>query len=314
MSRKADMTQAEPTKNQIPDGLKDLFWDFLDYLRYERKLSDHTISAYHNDLTVFLGGAGKDRVAEIRQNEIVRFLEMQTEKGVKERSQARRISALRQFFKFLVKRGKLEDNPVDLIRNPRQEKRLPRTLNEAQITRLLLAPSSDTSRGLRDRAMLEVLYATGLRVSELIRLSFNQVRLDPGFLMIMGKGKKERIVPIGDQAKIHLKRYVNEGRPELSKRPNSFIFLNRYGEPMTRQAFWQIIKKHALESDISRTLISPHVVRHSFATHLLNHGADLRAIQMMLGHSDLSTTQIYTEIARERLKQIHRDYHPLEGG
>ncbi len=307
------MAKKEPGKYVIPAGMQQAREAFIRFLQYERKLSLHTVTAYNKDLEQFLSFAGRERPERIVSADISAFLRAQQEAGVQERSQARKVSALRQFFKFLVKRNYIPKNPADLIESPRQVKRLPKTINESQITRLLSAPPADTPRGLRDRAMLELLYATGLRVSELIRLTFNQVRLDPGILIVLGKGRKERLVPMGGQARHHLSRYLEDGRPALLKKPANYLFLNRYGGPMTRQAFWQIIKKYAVEIDMDRKQVSPHVVRHSFATHLLNHGADLRAIQMMLGHADLSTTQIYTEVARERLKQIHQAYHPLEG-
>ncbi len=287
--------------------------EFENYLKYERKLSNHTAEAYLRDLAQFFRFSGKDP-AETDGGDLAGFLRFLTERGVKERSQARKVSALKQFFKRLVKLGALRESPLARIISPQQPKSLPKTLNEDQVTRLLLAPSADSPFGLRDRAMLETLYATGLRVSELVNLTFSQTRLDPGLLFVLGKGRKERIVPLSGEAKRHIERYLREGRPHLAKRPNDYLFLNRFGGPMTRQAFWQIVKKYALEIDVARAKISPHVVRHSFATHLLNHGADLRAIQLMLGHADLSTTQIYTEVAKERLKRVHQQFHPLEGG
>ncbi|MDJ0840079.1 MAG: site-specific tyrosine recombinase XerD [Acidobacteriota bacterium] len=298
----------------LPPGLVRPLREFHTYLAFERKLSEHTVAAYIRDLVQFLVFVPVEAVRLITREHILHFLADLNKVGIKERSQARKISAIRQFFRFLVKRFVIEQNPTDLIDNPQQVRTLPKTISEEAITKLLLAPSADSALGLRDRAMLELLYATGLRVSELINLRFSQVRLDPGLLIIMGKGRKERLVPLGSKAREHLERYLQDGRPALIRGATETVFLSRFGSAMTRQAFWQIIKKHALEVGISPKLVSPHVVRHCFATHLLNHGADLRAIQMMLGHSDLSTTQIYTEVARERLKAIHESYHPLEGG
>ena len=295
------------------EELQSLLTEFLNFLRFERKLSPHTLDAYERDLLQFFEGVGPRPLVEIGPSHIADFLKRQNQAGNKERSQARKISALRQFYRFLVKRKGLQVNPVECIRNPRQEKRLPKTINEEQVTRLLSAPSADSAMGLRDRAMLEVLYATGLRVSELVSLCLNQIRMEPGLLIVLGKGKKERVIPMGSEAKTHLSRYLSRGRPELLRQPVDAVFLSRFGRAMSRQAFWQHIKKYAVFAGIHSQLVSPHVLRHCFATHLLNHGADLRAIQLMLGHSDLSTTQIYTEVARERLSRIHRSFHPLEG-
>ena len=286
---------------------------FSNYLRFERKLSDHTVVAYLNDLDQFIEGSGHRDLTRVDERDLQRFLQTETERGIDIRSQARKLSSLRQFFRFLMKRDVISINPVDKIHSPHQVKRLPKTVNEKQITQLLAAPPSDTAAGLRDKAMLELLYATGLRVTELVTLNFNQVRMDPGILLVMGKGRKERLVPLGSRARQALDAYLKRGRPALAKLPNETLFLSRFGRGMSRQAFWQLVKKYALLAGLSPKQVSPHVLRHSFATHLLNHGADLRAIQMMLGHSDLSTTQIYTEVARERLKAVHARFHPLEG-
>jgi len=309
----SDKAKKTATLETLPAGLREPLWHFRNYLEYERKMSQNTVVAYVRDLVQFLDFVPCRRIEEIGQRHIQQFLEQLRQWGIKERSQARKVSALRRFFGFLTKRAMLSEDPVEKISNPRQVRTLPKTINEKLITQLLMAPD-DSAFGLRDRAMLEVLYATGLRVSELINLQFGQVRLDPGLLIVMGKGRKERLVPLGSQARKHLLVYIQEGRPSLLKRPTDMLFLSRLGAAMSRQAFWQLIKKYALETGISPKLVSPHVVRHCFATHLLNHGADLRAIQMMLGHSDLSTTQIYTEVARERLRTVHERYHPLEGG
>lgn len=302
-----------PKKEPLPQGLSNPLWEFLHYVKFQKKLSDNTVSAYRKDLEQFLGDLACHHPSGIQTSHIMKFLRGQRRAGNTHSSQARKLSALRQFFKFLHKMKVIDKDPIEYVENPRKEKRLPKVINEKQITQLLLAPPSDTPFGLRDKAMLEVLYATGLRVSELVNLTFNQMRLDMGLLMVMGKGRKERLVPLGAKAQEHIRNYLELARPTLLKAPNNDVFLNRFGRAMTRQAFWMIIKKYALEIDIEQKQVSPHVVRHSFATHLLNHGADLRAIQMMLGHADLSTTQIYTEVARERLKTVHQTYHPLEG-
>jgi len=286
--------------------------EFVNYLRFERKLSEHTAAAYAQDLSQFMAFLGK-APEQAGAGEISAFLQSLADQGIGARSQARKVSSLKQFYKRLVKLGRIEESPLATVASPQQSKSLPKTINETQVTQLLRAPALDSPFGLRDRAMLETLYATGLRVSELVGLTFGQTRLEPGLLIIVGKGRKERIVPLGGEARKFLRRYLRDGRPLLADQASDCVFLNRFGNGMTRQAFWQIIKKYALEIGIPREKISPHVVRHSFATHLLNHGADLRAIQLMLGHADLSTTQIYTEVAKERLRRVHRQFHPLEG-
>lgn len=308
------MSRSEERRLMLAPSLELSLDAFIDYVRYERKLSSNTVEAYQADLEQFLSMVPHNRPEEITESDVQQFLESQSEGGVKGRSQARRLSSLRGYFKMLLRRGEIEVSPLETIDSPRTEKRLPKTINEKQITELLLAPSLDSPMGLRDRAMLELMYATGLRVSELIAMTFSQLRLEPGIVIVMGKGQKERLVPLGSEAKRFIVKYLEEGRPAMIKRPTNFLFLNRFGSDMTRQAFWQIIKKYALEISIDRKHISPHVLRHSFATHLLNHGADLRAIQMMLGHASLSTTEIYTAVAKERLKAVHQQYHPLEGG
>jgi len=302
-----------PPREPLPATLAEPLTAFADHLRFERKLSPHTVEAYTRDLTRFLGQLPVARVSEVTRAHVLDYVDSLRSAGLKERSQARKISAARQFFRYLIKTGVLEADPTALVDNPRRTHRLPKTINEATVTRLLTAPPADTPFGLRDRAMLEVLYATGLRVSELVNLRFDQVRLEPGLLIIMGKGRKERLVPLGSKALEQLTLYLDHGRPALTKGVTDAVFLNRFGRAMTRQAFWQHIKRYALEVGISPKQVSPHVIRHCFATHLLDHGADLRAIQMMLGHADLSTTQIYTEVARARLEAIHRRFHPLEG-
>lgn len=305
--------QPVPAPLALPDGLAVPLKRFRNYLAFERKLSQNTVVAYIMDLTQFFEGLTVSSAGEISREHILSYLTDLRGAGVKERSQARKLSAIRQFFKFLLRREEIEEDPSSLIDNPRPVKTLPKVINESAVSKLLGAPSSESPLGLRDRAMLELLYASGLRVSELINLRFAHVRLDPGILVVMGKGGKERLVPMGGEARQHLQNYLDFGRPILLKRATDTLFLSTRGGAMTRQAFWHIVKKYALQVGIERRLISPHVVRHCFATHLLNHGADLRAIQMMLGHADLSTTQIYTEVARERLKTIHERFHPLEG-
>jgi len=300
-------------REAIPNHALASLDSFTFYLRYERKLSALTQEAYRMDVAQFLAYQRPNPLSDLGDfnwADYALYLQSQ-EVGIK--SQARKLSAIKHYFKFLVREGVLPESPLTKIKQPRAEKKLPKTLSEENVTRLLNAPNCDEPKGLRDRAMLEILYATGIRVSELVGLRFSQLRSDPGVLFIIGKGNKERVIPYGQQGRVALERYLSEGRPSFVKKASEFVFLNRFGNPMSRQAFWQHLKQYALLIGLERKLVSPHVLRHSFATHLLNHGADLRAIQMMLGHSDLSTTQIYTEIARERLKLVHGKYHPLEG-
>lgn len=296
-----------------PTEIDRAFQAFINHIAYEKKRSQNTVAAYRQDLEQFFEGIEAERIHLIGRDHIKAYLVQLAGAGISASSQARKLTAIKQFFKFLVLREQIEESPADRIERPKQGQPLPKTISEAWVTSLLQAPQTDSARGLRDRALLEVLYATGLRVSELVNLQRNQVRLNPGVLIVMGKGGKERLVPIGSKALTALRDYLDSGRPELLKKPTDSIFLNRNGGTLSRVGFWKIIKAYATFIGMPTELISPHVLRHSFATHLLNHGADLRAIQMMLGHSDLATTQIYTAVAKERLKQVHQKYHPLEG-
>ena len=226
-------------------------------------------------------------------------------------SQARYLSTLRRFYRYQLARGQRSDDPTLKIAMPTQPSRLPKVISEAQVERLLAAPQLDTTLGQRDRTMLETLYATGLRVSELVGLRLHEVSLDMGVVRIFGKGGKERLVPLGEEARDWLQRFLTEGRPALlAGRQSEDLFVTARGSAMTRQAFWQLIKRYALQAGMDPARLSPHVLRHAFATHLLNHGADLRVVQLLLGHSDISTTQIYTHVARERLKSLHAQHHP----
>jgi integrase/recombinase XerD len=225
-------------------------------------------------------------------------------------STARLLSSLKRFYQFLVREGKREIDPTLNIDAPKRARPLPKNLTEADVEKLLAAPDVDTALGLRDRAMLEILYASGLRVSELISMKTAQLSHDMGVVRILGKGSKERLVPVGEEALSWIRRYVAQSRGVLLEaRTSDALFVTARAAPMTRQAFWQLIKRYALQAGIATTL-SPHTLRHAFATHLLNHGADLRVVQMLLGHADISTTQIYTHVARERLKQLHAKHHP----
>jgi integrase/recombinase XerD len=226
------------------------------------------------------------------------------------RSIARNLSAVKMFYRFLVSDGKIQGNPARLLSAPKLPRRLPDVLSSEEVERLLAQPDAPTGRGKRDRAMLELLYATGLRVSELVNLKMANINLEAGYVRTVGKGSKERMVPVGTKALEALKEYLTQGRASfMKKRTSSYLFLNPRGKPLTRQGFWKIIKRYGLAAGI-RKKITPHSLRHSFASHLLEHGADLRSVQIMLGHSDISTTQIYTHVTRERLKQIHEKHHP----
>ena len=284
--------------------------EFIDLSWMERGLAAATLSAYRGDLVQFsswlsIRGSGLE---EARRLDVLDFL---TEHAYQPpRTIARRLSALRRFYRYLEREGRIADNPCDRIDAPRLGRPLPDALTEKEVERLIGAPDVDTALGLRDRAMLEVLYATGLRVSELVGLRSEQVNSTQGVLRVVGKGDKERLVPLGEQAVDWLERFFERGRAEiLGAKPSPALFPTGRGRAMTRQAFWYLIKRYARRAGISRD-ISPHTLRHAFATHLLDHGADLRVVQMLLGHRDISTTQIYTHVARERLKVLHARHHP----
>ncbi|HPB75090.1 MAG TPA: site-specific tyrosine recombinase XerD [Chromatiaceae bacterium] len=287
---------------------------FADALWLERGLSANTLAAYQSDLRAFAAwlererkGLALDRASRL---EVLDYLTLLARQGVKPRSAARRLSCLRQFYQYLLRLGTIHEDPSARVDAPRLGRPLPRTLTEAEVERLLAAPDAQDPRGHRDRTMLEVLYATGLRVSELVDLQPGQVSLTQGLVRVMGKGGKERLVPLGEEAITWLADFLRGPRQDLlGGRLSDYLFPTGRSDHMTRQAFWQLIKRYALEAGIHKEL-SPHTLRHAFATHLLNHGADLRVVQMLLGHSDLSTTQIYTHVARERLKQLHARHHP----
>ena len=284
--------------------------EYIDLSWMESGLSAATLSAYRGDLSQFsrwLCGRGR-ALEEARRLDVLDFLGDHAHWPP--RTIARRLSALRRFYRHLEREGRVASNPCDRIDAPRLGRPLPEVLTEQEVERLLAAPDIATALGTRDRAMLEVLYATGLRVSELVRLRADQVNLLQGVLRVVGKGGKERLVPLGEPAVDWLERFLDRGRAEiLGPRVTSALFPTGRGRGMTRQAFWHLIKRHARQAGISRE-ISPHTLRHAFATHLLDHGADLRVVQMLLGHRDISTTQIYTHIARERLKVLHARHHP----
>ncbi len=285
---------------------------YLESLAVERGLSRNTVDGYRNDLSR-LGEAlakkgGRDLLAALPADLSAHMRDLQRQ-GLSPRSSARALSAIRGFYEHLVTAGERKDNPAVNLLPPKLWKPLPKVLSEDEVEALLAAPDVGTPLGLRDRAMLELLYATGLRVSELVGLTLPQLRLDVGFLIAFGKGSKERVVPVGEQAETWVQRYLREIRPELARGRHQAVFANKNGDPMSRVGFWMLIKKYGLKAGL-RAEISPHVLRHSFATHLLEHGADLRAVQTMLGHSDISTTQIYTHIHQQRLKSLYDRFHP----
>jgi len=294
-------------------GEREVIEGFADILWMERGLSANTLSAYQSDLRAFTLWLGRERghgLAEASRIDLLDYLAVLSLAGRKPRSAARLVSCLRQFYQHLLRQGLIAEDPSARLDAPKLGRPLPKTLTEAEVDALLTAPPTDDPRGQRDRTMLEVLYATGLRVTELVTLTPQSVSLVQGVVRVVGKGDKERLVPLGEEAVAWLDRYLAAARPDiLQGRVCGYLFPTSRSCCMTRQAFWLLIKRYALEAGISKTL-SPHTLRHAFATHLLNHGADLRVVQMLLGHSDLSTTQIYTHVARERLKQVHARHHP----
>jgi len=313
--------RAHPSPPEVPDIAaedRELIEFFLERAWSELGLSDNTLASYRLDLEGFARwlGAHASSLARAGREELFRYLGERgakggaSGKGYKARSNARLLSSLRHFYRAMVRDGRIGADPTLLLDAPKLPRSLPKALAESEIEGLLHAPA-ETPIGLRDRAMLELMYASGLRVSELVGITSAQVNLRQGVLRVVGKGGKERLVPLGDEAAHWLNRYVAEARPELLKGGRSdALFLSNRRAAMTRQMFWTLVKKHALTAGIPAKRISPHVLRHSFATHLLNHGADLRALQLMLGHSSLSTTQIYTLVAKEGLKRLHERHHP----
>lgn len=286
---------------------------FLNYLIVEKGLSQNTIEAYGHNIHRFLNFLNDkkiDHLEELSRLDLRTFLHFLKKKGLSTRSIARNLIAVRMFFRFLQQEGMININPAEGLELPKMAKILPEVLSLEEVDRLLSQPNPHTSLGVRDRTMLEILYATGMRVSELIHLLTHQIQLEGGYVLLRGKGSKERIVPLGREAIHWLKKYLTEFRPLLLKEKESpFLFINRYGKPMSRQQFWKLIKAYGRKGGIQKR-ITPHVLRHSFASHLLERGADLRSVQMMLGHVDISTTQIYTHVTGERLKKVHQRYHP----
>lgn len=283
---------------------------FLDAIWVEQGLSENTLSAYGSDLRIFAKWLKEKPMLEVDGGQLSDFLASRYKEGIGNRSTARILSSLRRFYGYYIRENSIKIDPTALIESPHIGQPLPKSLSEKDVELLLDAPEVTNSLGFRDRTMLEMLYATGLRVSELVNLKFEQISFRQGVVRIIGKGNKERLVPVGEVAMSWLEDYMVQARKTiLGERQCDYLFVTNRADSMTRQAFWHIIKRHAKKAGISKEL-SPHTLRHAFATHLLNHGADLRVVQLLLGHSDLSTTQIYTHIARERLKELHSKYHP----
>jgi integrase/recombinase XerD len=287
--------------------------EFCDALWLEDGLSRNTLASYRLDLTQFAGWLNKTRgkaMLAADHGDLLAYLAHRVAGKAKATSTSRLLSSLKRFYQYALRQGKITADPTLNIDTPKLPRSLPKTLTEQDVEKLLAAPNVEDPLGLRDRAMLETLYASGLRVSELVTLKVAQVSQDMGVVRIVGKGAKERLVPLGEEALNWIKRYLQEGRPRiLDKRAADAMFVTSRGAAMTRQAFWHLLKRYALLAGLAKP-ISPHMLRHAFATHLLNHGADLRVVQLLLGHSDISTTQIYTHVARERLKQLHAKHHP----
>ena len=299
-------------KPALDSDSRRLLLQFSDMLLVERGLSKHTVSAYETDIKLFalhLQSASNVSIKNANRADIMGFLGVRVESGGSARSAARMLSALRRFYGFLLRERFVSEDPTVLIDAPTIGRPLPSTLSETEVRKLLSAPVISTDIGLRDRAMLELLYACGLRVTELVSLNVDQVNLQQGVVRVWGKGNKERLVPMGEAASDWIERYTRDARDNLVKGLTSTLFLSLRGREMTRQSFWHRIKAHGLAAGINAHL-SPHTLRHAFATHLVNNDADLRVVQLLLGHSDLSTTQIYTHVARERLKYIHAAHHP----
>ncbi|MGM0525620.1 MAG: site-specific tyrosine recombinase XerD [Pseudomonadota bacterium] len=298
------MTQVHPEDDEHIDA-------FVEHLWLHQGVSPNTQASYRSDLRRYcdyLSGQ-KLRLLETTATSLQDYLLWRRAQGLSPRSTSRFLSAMKKFSQFAVKQGWLTVDPGARLKRPKLPQSIPHSLSEQDVEALLDAPDTDTELGLRDRTMLEVIYASGLRVTELIRLQYDQVSVSQGLVRIVGKGDKERLVPLGQEALDWLQQYLKNGRPLLSNKQSPWIFITQRGTLLTRQAFWYRIKHYAQQAGI-RAHLSPHTLRHAFATHLLNHGADLRVLQMLLGHSDLSTTQIYTQVARERLQSLHTEHHP----
>ncbi len=307
----------ENNKQIIPDNLISEHKDtFLHFLSVERRLAENTIQSYNYDLTFFLGYIASEKIKKIQDikvSDVRNFLLYCNKKKRSARSSARMVSCLRSFFRFLLTEKIIRDDPMAMVSLPKLGKKLPKVLSVAEVTKILKEQdnyNSGNHLGIRNYAMLHLLYATGMRVSELVRLPVVSLNLTAGYLRVIGKGRKERLIPFGEVAKEKLDYYMSHARPRILKgKTSDFLFVTVRGTAMTRLRYWQIIQQIVLDAGISKK-ISPHIFRHSFATHLLEHGADLRSVQLMLGHSDIVTTQIYTHVDSDRLKTIHKRFHP----
>jgi integrase/recombinase XerD len=292
-------------KNEIIDG-------FIDHLWLEDGLSKNTLNSYRFDLELFSSWLTKNlkkNILDVSQADIQEYLSFKFPTS-KARSISRLLASLRRLFRYLLRENKVKTDPTLEILSPKTPKSLPKSLSEEEVELLLNAPNINTFSGLRDKAMLELLYACGLRVSELVNILLTELSMTDGIIRITGKGSKTRLVPMGEEAVDWIKKYINESRKNiLKKNVSKYLFVTILGGSMTRQAFWYLIKRYSIIAEIKKPM-SPHILRHAFATHLINHGADLRVVQMLLGHSDISTTQIYTHVARERLNKLHESHHP----
>lgn len=301
-----------PSHPPLPVDAQRIVDNFCDSLWLEAGLSANSLASYRRDLTALSHWLVKrhENLQSATEADLTKYI-AELSVGHKQSSQARAISTFRRYFRWSVARGERPDDPTRALVMPIRPGRLPKTLSESHVEALLEAPDTNTARGLRDLAMLEVLYATGLRVSELVNLRLTDLNRDMGVVRVMGKGNKERLVPLGESALDAVQHYMDGGRLELcGGAPADYIFISQKTKPLTRQGFWLIIKRYGVKAGIPRERLSPHVLRHAFATHLINHGADLRVVQLLLGHASITTTQIYTHVARERLKSLHEKHHP----
>lgn len=300
--------------------MRELIEAFLNYISVERGLAKNTVFSYKDDLGFymdFLQGHSINALSETSRNDITNFMLNQKDKGISSSSISRRLAAIKSFYRFLVREKLLKTDPTSLIDSPKLWKKIPETLSLNEVSALINSPDLRQTQGIRDKAILETLYATGMRVSEAGNLKIDNINMDIGFLRCIGKGNKERVIPLGKKAIVSLKRYLTLSRPVLlrggpnllNKKEGEYLFLNRFGKKLSRQSIWKLLQRYALSAGIKKH-IKPHILRHSFATHLLERGADLRSVQEMLGHANISTTQIYTHINKDRLKSIHKMFHP----
>jgi integrase/recombinase XerD len=294
--------------------MKELIDEFISYLSVERGLAENTLLAYRKDLTKyveFLKKKGKAKINQTSKKDVTDFMMELKDKGLSSNTVSRNLAAIKSFYKFLTLERYIERNITSILESPKLWKKLPDVLSLEEVEKLLEKPNLKNWLGIRDKASLELMYATGMRVSEIINLTIDDLNLDVGFIKCKGKGQKERIIPLGEKASGAIKRYLKKVRPKVlkKKQPSEYLFLTRLGKKMSRQTFWKMIKKYLKKTRIKKD-VSPHTLRHSFATHLLEGGADLRIVQEMLGHANISTTEAYTHINKERLKSIHKKYHP----